>query len=133
MRVAANTQSANSLMGMTLLSWLCVGCVHGPKLVTPACSNPVPITGRYDPKAPEFWTTIADREVAADVARDFGLKLAFDGSTVLTFPAAIDSALLARMRCDSRIPFISYSEYLKNVMAGAPSTSNTSLERTRER
>jgi hypothetical protein len=85
----------------------------------PACSNPVRITGHYDPKAPEFWTTFADREVAADVARDYGLKFAFDGSSVLMFPATIDPALLAAMRCDRRIQFIEYSEFLKNVLAGA--------------
>jgi len=85
--------------------------------MAPKCANPIPISGRFDRKAPEIWTTISDRQVAADVARDYKLKLAFDGSRVLTFPATIDPALLAKMRCDNRIQFLSYSEYMKNVLA----------------
>ena len=107
------------VIGLLLPLWLCMACAHGPTLMTPACSNPVPVTGRYDRNAPEFWTTIADRKVAADFARDFGLSLAFQGSTVLTFPVTIDPSLLARMRCDRRIEFISYSEFLKDVLAEA--------------
>ena len=51
---------------------------------------------------------------------DYGLTLAFEGSTVLSFPASIAPAILAKMRCDKRIEFISYSEYLENVLARTP-------------
>jgi len=85
--------------------------------MVPACADPVPITGHFDRSAPDFWTSIPDRQVAAAVASDYALKLAFEGSTVLTFPVTVDSALLAKMRCDKRIRFIQYSEQLKNVVA----------------
>jgi hypothetical protein len=115
--VVPHTQTAMVLAGAFTSLALFAGCVHSPKLMVPACTNPVPITGHFDRQAPEFWTSIADRQLAADVARDYGLKLTFEGSTVLTFPATIDPELLAKMRCDNRIQFLSYSEYMKNVLA----------------
>ena len=119
--------TAMALVAALMSLSLCAGCAHPPKLFVPACSNPVSISGRFDRRAPEFWTSIADRQVAADVARDYGLKLAFEGSTVLTFPAAIDPNLLARMRCDRRIQFLSYSAYTKNVLAVADQERLTPL------
>ena len=106
-----------SLLYVGLSSWLCVGCAQAPRLAAPLCANPLPITGHFDRRAPEFWTSIPDREVAAAVASDYGLSLAFSGSTVLTFPVTIDRDLLAKMRCDKRIETINYSGYLKNVLA----------------
>jgi hypothetical protein len=103
-----------------ILLLACAGCVHSPKLEIPKCSNPVPITGHFDHRAPSIWTTIADRQVAADVARDYGLKLPFEGSTVLTFPTTIEPAVLAKMRCDNRIPSLNYDAFMKNVLAGGP-------------
>jgi hypothetical protein len=116
-RVVPHTQTAMALASALASLLLIGGCVHSPKLMEPACTNPVPITGHFDPKAPELWTSIADRQLAADVARDYGLKLAFGGGTVLTFPVTIEPELLAKMRCDNRIQFLSYSEYMKNVLA----------------
>src|ERR1700741_2967984 len=129
-----HTKTAMVLAGALVYLSLCAGCTHSPKLTVPACKNPVPIAGHFDRKAPEFWTLIADRQLAADVARDYGLKLAFEGSAVLKFPVTIDPELLAKMRCDNRIQFLNYSEYLKNVLADILARApNTSLERTRER
>jgi len=96
----------------------------------PACTDPIPIGGRFDRHAPEFWATSSDRGLAAAVASEYGLKLAFEGSTILTFPVTIDRALLAKMRCDRRIQVIGYSERLKNVLA-SERASDKSLERTR--
>lgn len=67
-----------------------------------------------------MWTSIVNRQVAADVARDYGLKLPFEGSTVLTFPTALDPAVLAKMRCDNRIPSLNYDAFMQNVLAGDP-------------
>src|SRR3569832_294438 len=98
-----HTQSAMSLATALASLLLCAGRVHSPKLVMPQCTNPVPVTGHFDRRSPRIWTTLVDRQVATEVARDYGLKLPFEGSTVLTFPATIDPALLAKMRCDKRI------------------------------
>ena len=111
-------EHAMPLLFLCLL--LCAACSHKPKLLVPACANPLPITGQYDKRSPTFWTKIAGRQAAADVAGDYGLTLAFEGSTVLSFPASIAPAILAKMRCDKRIQFISYSEYLENVLARTP-------------
>jgi len=86
----------------------------------PDCSNPVPVNGQLDPKAPKIWISIVDRQVAADVARDYVLRLPFEGSTVLSFPTAIDPAVLAKMRCDNRIPSLNYDAFMRNVLAGDP-------------
>jgi hypothetical protein len=90
-------------LAASIIALSCAGCVHAPKLMSPACADPVPISGHYDREAPEFWTVVPDREVAAAVANDYGLTLAFEGSSVITFPVTIDPALLARLRCDERI------------------------------
>ena len=116
-RVGMRTRAA-MVRAIVITSLLqCAGCAHSPKLVQPECSNPIPITGHFDRRAPGIWTTIADRQIAAEVARDYGLKLPFEGSTVLTFPTTIDAALLAKMRCDDRIPTLTYDAVMKNVLA----------------
>lgn len=114
MKPKPQTGESTTCLALCLLA--CAGCAHAPALQPPACEHPAPITGRFDRYVPTFWIQFPNDEVAAAVAGEYGLRVAFDGSRIVSFPVTIDPVLLAKMRCDSRVPFIDYSQQLRHVV-----------------
>ncbi len=93
----------------------CAGCAGAPRFETPACENPVEVTGKYDRRAQAMYTMLPSFELAAAVARDHELPPPSEGVAILRVPTTIEPRRLAELRCDKRIGWLEYDTYLPNV------------------
>jgi hypothetical protein len=94
----------------------CASSAHAPVLVTPACETPARLRGDYDLSAPTLFTVLANPAIAAAVADEYGLPKVQPDQSTLSVPAHIDQQLLARLRCDRRVPALEFSRTLRNVV-----------------
>ncbi|MES2460137.1 MAG: hypothetical protein V4671_06115 [Armatimonadota bacterium] len=83
-----------------------------PLVLAPACSNPSPLTGSYDPQVPQYVVVLTPGEISAVLARNlearhgFTLKYVYPGSSV--FAAELSPKALASLRCDPLVVSIAY-------------------------
>ncbi|MES2462787.1 MAG: hypothetical protein V4671_19570 [Armatimonadota bacterium] len=83
-----------------------------PLVLAPACSDPVPLRGTYDPRGSRLQVTLIPGTDATEQAPLLGAKYGFTPQFILSsspsFQAELSPEALARLRCDPFVADIYY-------------------------
>jgi hypothetical protein len=107
------------MLGLLLALFLSVGCDNDSspaspnEPIQPACANPVPLSGKYDPRAPGYIVVYhADVNAAQETTRLAALY-AFTPRSVWTsalqgFAADLTPEVVAAVRCEATVDYVEY-------------------------
>jgi hypothetical protein len=92
------------------------GCVSAPEVVEPNCSNPAPLAGKFDRRAPGYIAMFVDgvtnaEAMTRELAREHGFTPESTFRTIKGFSVQVlTPTALAGLRCEPTIKGISFNE-----------------------
>jgi hypothetical protein len=90
----------------------------------PACTDPAPLVGEYDPRAPGYLVMFHSGIDAAAETERLAIKYGFEPRYVFPvtsgFSADLDSATLAALRCEPTVSYVAYNAIVETAVSTMP-------------
>jgi hypothetical protein len=82
----------------------------------PACTDPAPLVGEYDPRAPGYLVMFHSGRLAIK----YGFEPRYVFPVTSGFSADLDSATLAALRCEPTVSYVAYNAIVETAVSTMP-------------
>ena len=84
--------------------------------VAPACANPAPLLGKFDPRAPGYLVALVSAKnfeaTVATLAARHGFQVEYFYETIHSFAVRLEPETVAALRCELQVKFIEHNQIL---------------------